>query len=131
MNRKKKSKDRGVLYPIKASVVWMPILTVALSLLGGFMVWKEWVSEDKIGLLAPIFAALVSFVGAWLTLRRCSNRRLLWALGSGGVYGCMLMLSNLLFFGVVYQGVGAVWGAVLSSAALAVLSPEKKKGKIA
>lgn len=126
-----KGKKRKLKNPMKQALLCMPILTILLSMLFAKLILEGMLSEEQVGTFGLCIAAVVSCVGGHLASRRAGERYLLWSVGTAAVYGCMLMLGNLLFFGVAYHAMGAIWVTVLLAGILAGILPYKKKGKIA
>lgn len=129
MNRKgKRNKGKN---PLKGSLLWMPVLTLGLCLLGAKLILQGMIPEEKAGIIGLFIAGVVAFVGGRMSGRRVGEQRLLWSVGTAAAYGCLLMLGNLLFFGVAYHAIGGMWICVLLGGILAGMLPYKKKGKIA
>ncbi len=126
----KKSK-KGSTFPITRSLLWMPILTILLALIWGELILNAVIPEEQGRAVAVTIAFIVSFICCLITVKRCPNQKLLWSLGTAISYGCMLMLGNLLFFGVAYTGMAGQWCSILSAGLIAGFLPKKKRGKYA
>ena len=126
-----KGKRKRQTMPMTSAIIWMPILTLGLALITAKLILQGIMAESQGRGAVFAIAFLVSCVGALITRKRCVKASLLWCLGTSVAYACILMLGNLLFFGVAYEGVGGVWLAVLLGGLIAALLPKKKKGKFA
>ena len=112
-------------------IICMPILTVVLAFLGGELILRGVISEQQGRGAALIITFTVSCVCSCITGKRCAKMRMVWCLGTAVVYGCMLMIGNLLFFGVSFRHLGMSWLAVICGGIVAVFASVKKNGKYA
>lgn len=80
----------------------MPLATLALAALTARLILSGKLQENSLPFAAGIIAGLVSFLGALIAAMRSGQRKLLCGLGAAGGYALLLLLGNLLFFGVHY-----------------------------
>lgn len=125
---KRSTKTKSVVLQL---LIAMPILTVLLALLGAKLILSSVIAESQIGVVVFMIAMLVSLVGSWYAAMRMSQKRFFWGLSFTGCYGLLLLLSNLLFFGVAYTSVGAVLCAVACGGLTGSLLGAAKRKKYA
>ena len=126
-----KGKRKRQTMPMTRAVIWMPILTLGFALLTAKLILQGTIGEAQGRGAVFVIAFLVSGIGALITKKQCVKAPLLWCLGTSVTYACILMLGNLLFFGLAYEGVGPLWLVVLLGGVFAALLPKKKGGKFA
>ena len=126
-----KGKRKRQTMPMTQAIIWMPILTIGLAFITAKLILQGTIAESQGRGAVYLIVFIVSCACSLITRRRCVKATLLWCLGTALVYACILMMGNLLFFGVAYEGVGMVWLIILSGGFLAALLPKKKKGKFA
>lgn len=105
----------------------MPALTVALAALAGRLMLQGTLPERAGAIVAAAIAGLLSFTGALLTALRQKEKKLLWGLLVPAAYGLLLLLGNLLFFGVSYGNVLPVLLTVFGAGSLGALAGAAKK----
>ncbi len=126
MNRK--GKGRGVFLQLFFA---MPILTILLALLGAKLILSEVISEGAMQWCACIITGIVSFLLCLYTALRMPQKKFLWGLLTAAAYCCLLLLGNLLFFGVGYGNIPAVVMAVFGGGLFGSLLGAGKRRKFA
>ena len=126
-----KGKRKRQTMPMTQAIIWMPILTIGLAFITAKLILQGTIAESQGKGAVYLIVFIVSCACALITRRRCVKATLLWCLGTALVYACILIMGNLLFFGVAYEGVGMALLIILSGGFLAALLPKKKKGKFA
>ncbi len=105
-----KRKGKGSV-PVVGLLIAMPILTLLLALLGAKLILSEVVPETGMQWIAYLSAGITALFMSLLSAKTSAQKKFLWGMGAAGVYCCMLLLGNLLFFGVGY---GNILGVVVS-----------------
>lgn len=120
----KKRRGRGVVLVILA----MTILTLGLT--GAFAALTEagTIPEEKTGLLAMLTVGIVSLASCSVIAARAPERKLLRGLCGAAIYAAMLLIGNLLFFGVGYAEVLPILMSILAGGAVgSILGSFKRK----
>lgn len=97
------------------------ILTLLLSGVAAYLVGKETIAEDGVGICAAIILVLAAGIGALLAFRKVGHHRMAVCLGAGSVYYVLLLACTALFFEGTYQGMGATALAVFGGCGGAAL----------
>lgn len=98
-------KGRGVMVQ---AIIAMPMLTLLLALAAAAMIQGQLLPEDKMQIYSCTIAAIVSFLLCLYCALRMPQKKFLWGMLIAGIYCCLLLLSNLLFFGVGYGNILSV-----------------------
>ena len=128
MRKKGGNKTRSVMLQL---LLAMPALTVALALLGAKLLLGETLREERLPLLACGIAGITAFALCLYCALRMPQKKMLWGILTAGFYGCLLMLGNLLFFGVGYGGVLQTLAMVLGAGLLGSVTGAAKRRKYA
>ena len=112
-------------------VIAAPLMTFAMALLCAWLMLKESVPEEKIGILVVVIAGSCAFLLSLYTVLKVPRKKLLWGGVTALAYGMFLLLGNLLFFGESYAGLDGVLGSVLCGGAVASLLGAMRHRKIA
>lgn len=102
MRKKGKRKSVGIFIQL---LIAMLLLTLLLSLGTAKLILSESVPQEKIGLCVCIYTALISFAVSLYSALRMPQKKFLWGLLTAVAYLCLLLLGNLLFFGIGYGNV--------------------------
>ena len=128
MRKKSKSKTKAKFIIFLTAV---PVLTFLLSLLTARLILSGKLSEERLDLGAMVITGLVAFIASLYITIRSPQKKLLWGVGSSAVYLLMLMLGNLLFFGVGYGRVFPQLLIILGSGFLGGVCGAAKRKKYA
>ncbi len=127
----KAGKGRGIVRSPQRPIYWMPILSIILSVLAAKLIlWKK-ISESSVEYLPWIIGAVVGLLGSYRGARLAPRNRMLWGIINATIYGLILMLGNLFFFGETFSGVGEMFLWILSGGFLGGVLANLRKGKIA
>ena len=127
MKRKGKG-SRPWILPLIA----MPVLTVALSVLGAKLILSSVISEAAMMWFAALVPGIVSLLLYAYSALQAARKKFLWGMAAALVYACLLLLGNLLFFGEGYgNNIPAVCGAVILGGILGSVLGGGKRCKIA
>lgn len=126
-----KEKRRPDWAAVGRSVLLALALYTALQFAGAAMVWGEWVTEEKMPLLAGAFAAASVLLGQAVCLRKSKQGRLVLCLLSGAGFAAVPVLVGMIFGESGGVGnIGALLVPVLAaSVGAAALKGGKKRGK--
>ncbi len=126
---KRTGKKGGRLY--LQLLLLMPVLTLLLAAIGAKLIDGEVLGEEAVNALAPVIAALSAFSLALYAALRSPQKKFLWAVTTAVAYACLLLLGNLLFFGVGFGPVLPVLASVLTAGLLGGLLGSRKRRKYA
>ncbi len=126
---KRTGKRGGKLY--LQILLLMPVLTLLLAGAGAKLIDSEVLGEEKLNVLAPAIAALSAFLLALYAALRSPQKKFLWAVTTAVAYACLLLLGNLLFFGVGFGSILPVLASVLIAGLLGGLLGSRKRRKYA
>lgn len=115
MSRKDKSKMKGIAIQV---LIGLPVLTLLLALGAAKLILGRSIGEERMGACACAIVAIVSFVASLYVAVRTPQKKIAWGILAAGMYGALLLLGNLLFFGVGYGKVLPVLGCVLGAGLL-------------
>lgn len=124
----KNGKGRGVVIQ---TLIAMPILTVLLSLAAAAMIRSELLPESTLQISACAVAAIVSFLLCLYCALRMSQKKFIWGMLIAAIYCCMMLLGNLLFFGVGYGNILSVVLTIITAGILGSLLGAAKPRKYA
>lgn len=129
----KKGKGRGrekLRHPWRP-LYWMPVLTVVFCMiLAKLILWGK-VSESSVAHGPRIIGALTGALGAYRGARIAPRQRLLWGISDSALYGGILMLGNLLFFGEGFSMVGSMFLWILGGGTCGAVLAGAKRSKTA
>ena len=127
----KKGKGRGTPKNPCRPIYWMPVCGILLCLITAKLIlWKK-IPETAIPILPQIIGAIVSFLGAFRGARLAPRRCFLWGMINSCTLFLMLMLGNLLFFGIAFHGIGSMCIWILGGGVTGSILSNIKRGKIA
>lgn len=130
MKRKVRAKGKGIaVFPMV--LLAMPILTLALALLGAKLILSGSIGESSMGMCAGVITAVISFILSLYCAIRAPIKKLLWGLSASAAYFLMLLLGNLLFFGINYSHIWLIAACVFGGGLLGSLLGRKKPRKYA
>ena len=124
----KNGKGRGV---VLQAIIAMPILTVLLSLAVAAMIRSELLPESYLQICACAVVAIVSFLVCLYCALRMSQKKFIWGLLIAATYCCILLLGNLLFFGVGYGNILSVVLTIITAGTMGSLLGATKPRKYA
>lgn len=111
MKRKGKKNARGLVFQL---AIAMPLLTILLALLSAKLILKETIGEEQAGLCVCVLTGLVAFVTSLYSAIRMPQKKMLWGGLTAIGYLCLLLLCNLLFFGIGYGHVVMIASCVIA-----------------
>ena len=126
MNRKGKGKGT-----VLSLLIAMPVLTVLLALLGAKLILSEVIPEGAMQWCVCGITGLVAFILCLYCSLRIPQKKFLWGLVTAGAYCCLLLLSNLLFFGIGYGSIPSVALSIFAGGILGSLLGAGKRRKFA
>ena len=128
MKRKQTGKgSAGILI----CILLILILTMGLALLFAKLILSEVIAQKNLQLCASAIALMVSFVTGMIGAKKTERRKFLWGISSCGILFLVLLISNLLFFGVSFQNVPMIGAGILVGGIPGSLLGKKKVRKYA
>ena len=129
----KPRKRRGSRNPhhLWKPMIWMPILTLGLCLLGAKMILWGKLPEKAITWLPAAIPCTVSLCGAFAGAKEAPRNRFFWGMLFALSYGCILALGNILFFGEHFSDIGNRFLWITAGGVAGSLLANMKKSKIA
>lgn len=112
-------------------VVALPLLTFLAALGTAKLMLSEAVGQERAGLCVCIYTAVIAFAACLYCALRLPQKKILWGLLTAVSYLCLLLLSNLLFFGVGYGDILPVAGSVLGAGLVGSVLGAGKRRKYA
>ncbi len=125
-----KRKGKGSV-PVVGLLIAMPMLTLLLSLLGAKLILSEVLPEQGTQWIAALVTGITALLLSFLCAKATTQKKFLWGMGTAGTYCCMLLLGNLLFFGVGYGSILGVAAFVFGGGVLGSLLGAIKRRKFA
>lgn len=92
--------------------------TLLMSMLCAALMEKGSIPEEKTNLCACVIVGLVSLMSCGLIASRASEKKLLRGILGAGIYTGLLLIGNLLFFGVGYADVLPILLSILAAGIL-------------
>lgn len=115
---------RGLLFLI----LGMLALTFGLTAIFAALMEGGSIPEEKTGLLAAITVGAVSLAACAILAAQAQEKKLLRGILGAAIYAVMLLLGNLLFFGVGYTDVLPILMSILAGGVVgSILGSVKKK----
>ncbi len=105
MSRKGKKGYRGV---VVQCLVAMPVLTLLLSFVCAKLIINGLIQEERIDICGYVIVAIISFLVSIYCAIRMPQKKAMWGIGASVSYAVMLLMGNLLFFGLGYGEVTSV-----------------------
>ena len=96
-------------------LIAMPVLTILFSVAAAKMILSGTIKEDMIAICGYAIGAIVSFLLSLYCAIRMPQKKALWGLATSAAYAIVLLLGNLLFFGIGYGQVLPMLGAIIAS----------------
>lgn len=96
-------------------------MTVLMAMVLAWMMERELIRENSIGIASAVILIGSSAVGALVASGKIKHRRLLACMTAGAVYYLTLLCFTALFFGGQYQGMGITALTVCGGSAAAAL----------
>lgn len=128
MRKVKKSNTKAIVLQL---LIAMPILTILLALLSAKLILSETIAEEQGQICVCVYTAVVSFAASVYCAARMPQKKLLWGMLSAVLYLCLLLVSNLLFFGIGFGSLFAVSACVLGAGLFGGLLGAGKRKKYA
>ncbi|MGM9553619.1 MAG: TIGR04086 family membrane protein [Faecousia sp.] len=128
MKRKGKKSTRGIVVQL---VIAMPLLTILFALLSAKLILEQLVGEEYTGTCVCIYTALIAFVLCFYCAIRMPQKKILWGMLTAIAYLCLLLLSNLLFFGIGYGHILPVSACILGAGLIGSFLGAAKRRKYA
>lgn len=128
MKRKGKKSTRGIILQL---AIAMPLLTILFALLSAKLILQETVGEERAGACVCIYTAAVAFLMCLYCAIRMPQKKMLWGALTAVAYLCLLLLCNLLFFGVSYGHILPVASCVIGGGMLGGFLGALKRRKYA
>ena len=104
-------------------------VTLAVSALGAYLVSKEWIGVQQIGIWAMATLILSSVIGGLTAAERIKRLRFQMALMHGLIYYLMLLCLTLLLFGGKYTGMGTTFALIGIGSLIGGVLSKREKGK--
>lgn len=130
MGRRGKRKQT-VVSIITQILIAMPILTIVLSLLAAKIILSGTIREANLMGCVYTIGAIVSFLLSLYCALRMPQKKLIWGSAVVVLYAVMLLLGNLLFFGIGYGRMLPTLSAVLLGGIAGSLLGSVKRSKYA
>lgn len=109
-------------------IAGMVAATLLLSMLCAALMEKGSIPEERTNLSACVIVGLVSLLSCAVVASRAAEKKLLRGMLGAGIYAALLVVSNLLFFGVGYVEVLPLFMSILSAGVLgSILGSLRKK----
>ena len=105
------------------------LITLVGSLIAAHLVSSGTIAQNHIGYCSMVILLLASFLGARGAVKQIKHRTLFVSALSALIYYGLLLSCTAMFFGGIYQGMGATALMVLCGAALAILTGMKGEGR--
>lgn len=128
MKRKGKKSARGIVLQL---AIAMPLLTILFALLSAKLILEEMIGEEYAGMCVCIYTALVAFLLCLYCAIRMPQKKILWGMLTAIGYLCLLLLSNLLFFGIGYGHILPVSACILGAGLIGSVLGAAKRRKYA
>lgn len=112
---KKGTKKNPAARRLVGKLFAMLAATAALAAAGAALMAGGSIPEEKLGLLAQGITGAVSLACGWITSAKAAEKKLLHGLIGPGLYLLVLLLGNLLFYGVGYENLLPVGLTVLAA----------------
>lgn len=125
--RKMSGKDMSLPVGIICGVIASLVVTLIGALAVSYMVIKEMVSMDSIGLGVMCIAALATACGAWIASLLSNKNKLLNCGLTALAYYLMLLSVNAVFFDGIFTGMGITALMILLGAGISLLPGLRKK----
>ena len=111
MIKKGKGNTRSIVTQI---LIAMPLMSIILSIIAAKMVLSGTIQEANFMICVYAIVGLVSFLVSMYCALRMKRKKVLWGMATACGYMVMLILGNLLFFGVGYGEILPTCAVVLS-----------------
>ncbi|MBE6984027.1 MAG: TIGR04086 family membrane protein [Ruminococcaceae bacterium] len=128
MRRRGKRGSRNIITQL---LVAMPLLTFLLAFVCAKMIVSEILREESIMPCVYTIVGFTSFLACLYCAIRMPQKKALWGIATAGVYAAMLLLGNLLFFGVGYGQILPIILTVLGAGFVASMLGAMKRRKYA
>lgn len=128
MSRKGKSKTKGIAIRV---LIGLPVLTLLLALGAAKLILGGSIGEDRMGACACAIAAIVAFSASLYVAACMPQKKIVWGCMTAAIYGFILLLGNLLFFGVAYGSVLPVLSCVFGAGLLGSFTAAIRRRKYA
>lgn len=125
---KRKGKGRGIIIQL---AIAMPVLTIAFAFGAAKLILSEAVPQAQGNLCIYVYTAVISFILCIYCALRVPQKKLLWGMLTACCYLCLLLLGNLLFFGIGYGHILPVASCVLGGGLLGSFLGAGKRRKYA
>lgn len=103
--------------------------TLLLSMLCAALMEKGSIPEERTNLSACLIVGLVSLLSCAVTASCAKEKKLLRGMLGAGIYAALLLLGNLLFFGVGYADVLPILMSILAAGVLGSILGSLRKRK--
>ena len=110
MKRKGKKSARGIVLQL---VIAMPLLTLLFALLSAKLILGETIGEGSAQACVCVYTAIIAFILSLYCAIRMPQKKVMWGALTAVGYLCLLLISNLLFFGVGYGHILQIAACVL------------------
>ncbi len=122
---------RGYRSVIVQSLIAMPVLTLLLSFVCAKLIVSELIQEANLAVCGYVIVGLISLLVSLYCAIRMPQKKAMWGMGAATSYAVMLLLGNLLFFGLGYSEVLPVILSVLTGGVPGALIGALKRRKYA
>lgn len=123
MSRKRKVKESGSSIPkaIGLSLIISAIITVLGTVAGAYLIQKEMIQQQNIGIVVTAVLTLSSAAGTFAAMSTAKRMILQTSILSGVSYFLLLLSMTALFFGGQYDGIMADALAIMAGCSVAAL----------
>lgn len=128
MRRRGKRGNRNIITQL---LIAMPLVTFLLAFACAKMIVNEIIQEESMMLCVYAIVGFTSFITCLYCAMRMPQKKVLWGIATAAVYTVMLLLGNLLFFGVGYGQILPIMLTVLSTGFVASMLGAMKRRKYA
>ena len=126
-------KVTGTAWSMPAGLAWgagiSSIITLAGALVSAHLISVGIIAQQRIGYCSMVILLLASCLGAHGAIKRIKHRTMFVSTMAGAIYYGLLLSCTALFFGGIYQGIGATGLVILGGSILALLTQTKGEGR--
>lgn len=131
MSQKRRVRETAVGIPktIAISVVVSSIVTLLGIVLSAYLIHKEVIKQENVGMAVFTVLLISGAVGAFTAIGLLKRMKIQMILISGGAYFLLLLSITALFFGGQYEGVVSGFAGVLSGCGIVIITCILSGGK--
>lgn len=118
----------GMFLPL---LIAMPVLTILAAMGSAKLILSGTIGEEQMQLCVCVYTAIIAFLLCMICALRSPQKKAIWGMGTAAFYFCMLLLGNVLFFGIGFGSVIPGAACVMGGGLLGTLLGAAKRRKIA